>query len=35
MKTRAAPALETQIFLELIAKVKVALALETGVLDLK
>jgi hypothetical protein len=35
MKTRPAPALETQIFLELIAKVKIALALESGVLDLK
>jgi hypothetical protein len=35
MKPRRAPALETQTFLELVAKVKVAVALESGVLDLK
>ena len=35
MKPRRAGALETQILLELIAKVKIAVALETGVLDLK
>jgi hypothetical protein len=35
MKTRPDPALETQIFLKLVAKVRVAVALETGELDLK
>jgi hypothetical protein len=35
MKTRPAAALETQTFLELVARVKIAAALESGVLDLK
>jgi hypothetical protein len=35
MKPRHAAALETQVFLELVARVKVAAALESGVLDLK
>jgi hypothetical protein len=35
MKPRHAAALETQILLELVAKVKIAAALESGVLDLK
>jgi len=34
-KPRRAAALETQILLELIAKVKIAVALESGVVDLK
>ena len=35
MKPGHAAALKTQVFLELVAKVKVAAALESGVLDLK
>ena len=35
MKPRYSPELETQMFLELVAKVKIAVALESGVLDLK
>jgi hypothetical protein len=35
MKPRHSATLETQIFLELVAKVKIADALESGVLDLK
>jgi hypothetical protein len=35
MKPRHAAPLETQIFLELVAKVKIAAALKSGVLDLK
>jgi hypothetical protein len=35
MKPRPAAALETQIFLELVAKIKIAVALESGVLDVK
>jgi hypothetical protein len=35
MKPRHAAALETQVFLQLVARVKVAAALQSGVLDLK
>ena len=35
MKTRPAAAIETQTFLELVARVKIAATLESGVLDLK
>ncbi len=35
MKPRHSAALETQMLLELVAKVKIAVALESGVLDLK
>ncbi len=35
MKPRHAPVLETQVFLELVARVKIAAALQSGVLDLK
>jgi hypothetical protein len=35
MKPHHSAALETQMFLELVAKVKIAVALESGVLDLK
>lgn len=35
MKPGRATTLETQIFLELVAKIKIAAALESGVLDLK
>jgi hypothetical protein len=35
VKPGHAPALETQVFLELVARVKVAAALESGVLDVK
>ena len=35
MKPRPAAGLETQIFLELVAKIKIAVALESGVLDVK
>jgi hypothetical protein len=35
MKPQHAPALETQTFIQLVAKVKIAVALKSGVLDLK